>query len=143
MCRQDFVGAVSVSTRAPLRGRRGMDKLREGRTLSRQGNRIAARYREERRRIDRLVREAEHRSPEASERRARLRGATRAGKGAVKSREQAERRLVDALRRLLAEGLSIRESAERVGVNYHEARGLIHAAEVADAVRDQDVGGQV
>lgn len=114
-----------------------MDKLREGRALSRQGNRIAARYREERRRIDRLVRETERRSPEASERRARIRGATRAGKAANKSREQATRRLVDALRRLIAEGLSVRESAERVGVRFHEARSLIRAAEVADAVRDR------
>ena len=120
-----------------------MDKLGEGRRLSRQGNRIAARYREERRRIDRLVRETAHWSPEAAERRARIDGATRAGKGAVKSREQAKRRLVDALRRFLAEGLSVRESAERVGVSCHEARSLIRAAEVADAVRDQDVGGQV
>jgi hypothetical protein len=53
----------------------------------------------------------------------------------------AERRLLDALRRLVAEGLRIRESAERVGD--HDARSLIRAAEVADAVRDQDVGGQV
>lgn len=119
-----------------------MDKLREGRTLSRQGNRIAARYREEHRRIDRLVRETERRSPEAVERRVRIRRATRAGKAANKSRKQATRRLVDALRRLIAEGLSVRESAERVGVSYHEARGLIRAAEVADAVRDQDVGGR-
>ncbi len=86
-----------------------MDKLQDGRTLSRQGNRIAARYREERRRIDRLVREAEHGSQEAAEKRARIRGATRSGKSAVKPREQAERRLVDALRRLVADGLSVRE----------------------------------
>jgi len=119
-----------------------MDKLRKGRTLSRQGNRIAARYREERRHIDRLVSEAEHRTAEAAERRARIRGATRAGKSAVKSREQAKRRLVDALRRLVAEELSVRESAQRVDVTYHEARNLIRAAEVAD-VRDQGVGGQV
>ena len=90
-----------------------MDKHREGRTLSRQGNRIAARYREERRRIDRLVRETEHRSPDAAGRRARIRGATRAGKSAVKSRDQAERRLVDALRRLVAEGLNVRERAPK------------------------------
>ncbi len=50
---------------------------------------------------------------------------------------------MDALRRLIAEGLSVRESAERVGVRFREARSLIRAAEVADAVRDQDVGGQV
>ncbi len=105
-----------------------MDKLREDRALSRQGNRIAARYREERRRIERLVRETERRSPETSERRARIRGATRAGKAANKSREQATGRLVDALRRLIAEGLNVCESAERVGVNYHEARSLIRAA---------------
>ena len=90
-----------------------------------------------------LVRETGQRSPEADERRARIRGATRAGKGAVKSREQATRRLVDALRRLLAEGLSISESADRVGVSYHEARSLIRAAAVADAVPDPNVGGQV
>ncbi len=75
--------------------------------------------------------------------RARIRGATRAGKAANKSRKQATRRLVDALQRLIAEGLSVRESAERIGVSYHEARSLIRAAEVADAVRDQGVGGQV
>jgi molybdenum-dependent DNA-binding transcriptional regulator ModE len=120
-----------------------MEELREGRTLSRQGNRIAARYREEHRRIDRLVSDAEQRSPEAGERRARIRAATRAGKGAVRSREQATRRLVDALRRLLAEGLSVRKSADRVGVTYHEARTLIRAAEVADAAPEQGVGGQV
>ena len=32
---------------------------------------------------------------------------------------------MDASRRLIAEGLSVRESAERVGVSYHEARSLI------------------
>lgn len=98
---------------------------------------------QERRRIYRMVRETEHRTPEAAERRARIRRATRAGKSAVKSREQAERRLVDALRRLVADGLSVRESAERIGVTYHEARSLIRAAEVADAVQDEGVGGQV
>jgi transposase len=50
---------------------------------------------------------------------------------------------VDALRRLVAEGLSVRESADRVGVSYHEASSLIRAAEVADAVPDPDVGDQV
>jgi len=87
------------------------------------------------------VREAGRRSDEVAERRARIRGATRAGKAAVKSGEQAERRLVDALRRLVADGLSIRESAARVGVAYHEARGLVRAAEVADAARVR-AGGQ-
>jgi molybdenum-dependent DNA-binding transcriptional regulator ModE len=120
-----------------------MGKLQEGRTLSRQGDRIAARYRQERRRIDRLVRECERRSPQAAERRARIRAATRAGKSAIKSRDQAESRLVDALKRLVADGLSIRESAERVGASYYEARSLIRAADVADAVQDQGVGGQV
>jgi hypothetical protein len=47
------------------------------------------------------------------------------------------------LRRLIAEDLSIRESAERVGVTYHAARSLIRAAEMADAVRDENVGGQI
>ncbi len=38
---------------------------------------------------------------------------------------------------------SIRASAERVGVTYHEARSLIRASDVADARRNQGVGGQV
>lgn len=105
--------------------------------------RLAAQRRKISRHIELNLRQAERRSPEAAERRARIRSATRAGKGAVKSREQAERRLVDALRRLVAEGLSMRESAERVGVTYPEARSLIRAAEVVDARRDQDVGDQV
>ena len=94
------------------------------------------------RHIELSLRQAERWSPETAERRSRIRGATRAGKVAVRSREQAETRLVDALRRLVAEGLKIRESAERVGVTYHEARSLIRAAEVADVRRDHDVGGQ-
>ena len=77
------------------------------------------------------------------QRSAPIRRATRAGKSAVKAREQAGRRLVDALRRLIADGLSIRESAERVGVTYHAARSLIRAADVADAARDENVGGQI
>jgi hypothetical protein len=47
------------------------------------------------------------------------------------------------LRRLVADDLSIRESAERVGVAYHAARSLIRAADVADAARDENVGGQI
>lgn len=105
--------------------------------------RLAAQRRKISRHIEVSRRQAERRSLEATERRGRIRSATRAGKAAVRSREQAEARLVDALRRLVAEGLSIRESAERVGVTYHEARGLIRAAEVVDARRDQDVGDQV
>jgi hypothetical protein len=104
--------------------------------------RLAAQRRSIRRHIELSTREAERRSPEAAEKRARIRRATRAGKSAAKSREQAERRLADALRRLVVEGLSVRESAERVGVIYNEARSLIRAADVADAVRDEDVGGQ-
>jgi hypothetical protein len=50
---------------------------------------------------------------------------------------------LDALRRLVAEDLSVRASDDRVGVSYHEARSLIRAAEVADAVPDPNVGGQV
>lgn len=105
--------------------------------------RLAAQRRKISRHIELSLWQGERRSPEAAERRTRIRNATRAGTVAVRSREQAERRLVDALRRLVAEGLSIRESAERVGVTYHEARGLIRAAEVADVRRDHDVGGQV
>ena len=105
--------------------------------------RLATQRRAISRQVERSIRDAERRSSGAAERRARIRGATRAGKSAVRAREQAERRLVDALRRLIAEGLSIRESAERAGVSYHEARSLIRASDVADARRDQGVGGQV
>jgi len=105
--------------------------------------RMAAQRRKISRHIELSVRQAERRSPEAAEKRARIRRATRAGKSAAKASEQAERRLTDALGRLIAEGLSIRESAERVGVTYHAARSLIRAAEVADAARDEDVGGQI
>lgn len=95
---------------------------------------LAGRRRRVGRRTERAVREAERRSPEVTQRRARIRAATRVGLVAVKSREQAQDRLTDALRRLLREDLSIREAAERVGVNYHEARRLIRAAEVAERV---------
>jgi molybdenum-dependent DNA-binding transcriptional regulator ModE len=50
----------------------------------------------------------------------------------VKSRHEAQGRLTEALRRLIRDGLSIREAAERVGVAYHEARQLIRAAEVTE-----------
>lgn len=105
--------------------------------------RLAAQRRAIRRHIELSTREAERRSPEAAEKRARIRRATRAGKSAAKASEQAQRRLADALRRLIAEDLSIRESAEKVGVTYHAARSLIRAADVADAVRDENVGGQI
>lgn len=104
--------------------------------------RLAAQRRSIRRDIELSIREAKRRSPEAAEKRARIRRATRAGKSAAKARQQAEGRLADALRRLIAEDLSIRESAERVGVAYHAARSLIRAADAADAVRDENVGGQ-
>jgi hypothetical protein len=103
--------------------------------------RLAAQRRKISRHIELSVRQSERRSPEAAEKRARIRRATCAGKSATRAREQAERRLADALRRLIAEDLSIRESAERVGVTYHAARSLIRAADVADAVRDENVGG--
>lgn len=93
---------------------------------------LAARRREASRRIDRIVREAERRRPDVAERQARVRAATRAGRTAVKSRQEAQVRLTEALRRLTRDGLSIREAAERVGVTCHEARQLIRAAEVAE-----------
>jgi hypothetical protein len=105
--------------------------------------RLAAQRRKISRHIELSIREAERRSPEAAEKRARIRRATRAGKSATRAREQAERRLSDALRRLFAEDFSIRESAERVGVTYNVARSLIRAADVADAVRDENVGGRI
>lgn len=105
--------------------------------------RLAAQRRKISRHIELSVRQAEQRSPEATEKRARIRRATRAGRSAANAREQAERRLTDALRRLVADDLSIRESAERVGVAYHAARSLIRAADVADAARDENVGGQI
>jgi hypothetical protein len=104
--------------------------------------RLAAQRRKISRHIELSVRQAEGRSTEAAEKRARIRRATRAGRSAFRSREQATSRLADALRGLDAEGLSIRASAERVGMTYHEARSLIRAAAVAHASRDQGVGGQ-
>jgi hypothetical protein len=103
--------------------------------------RLAAQRRKISRHIELSLRQAERRSPEAAENRTRIRRATLAGKSAAKARVQAERRLTEALRRLVAEELSMRESAERVGVTYHAARSLIRAADVADAVRDENVGG--
>lgn len=95
------------------------------RTMSRQGNRIAARQREKRRHIGRLIREAERSSPEATQRRELVRAATRSGRAAVKARDAAEMRLVDALNRLLNAGLSIRDASERIGISYHHARQLL------------------
>ena len=105
--------------------------------------RLAAQRRKISRHIELSVRDAERRSPEAVEKRARIRRAGRAGKRAVTSREQAETRLTAALRSLVEEGLSIRASAESVGVTYREARMLIRRAEVADAIRGKNVGAQV
>lgn len=93
---------------------------------------LAARRRKVSRRIERAVLEAERRSPGVIERQARIRAATRNGRAAFRSRQEAQRRLADALRRLIHEGLSISEASERVGLPYHEARRLIRAAEVAD-----------
>jgi hypothetical protein len=99
--------------------------VRGTRTLSRQGNRIAARYRENRRHVDRLIRDVERSSAEAVQSRELVRAATRSGRAAVKAREAAELRLVGALCRLLDAGLSIRESSERIGIGYHQARQLL------------------
>jgi hypothetical protein len=89
-----------------------------------------------------MVREAERRSPDVAERQARIRAATRTGRAAVKSRQEAQVRLTEALRRLIRDGLSIRQAAERVGVAYREARQQIRAAEVAETrlepAHDQD-----
>jgi hypothetical protein len=103
--------------------------------------RLAAQRRKISRHIELSIRQAEGRSSEAAERRARIRRAARAGRSASRSREQATTRLADALRGLVADGLSIRASAERVGVTYHEARSLIRAAEAAHAAQE-GVGGQ-
>jgi len=102
------------------------------RQVARQGRRIAGRYRKQRRHIDHLVREAERGSPDVAAQRARIRAATRTGRAAAKSRQEAQKRLTDALRQLIRDGLSIREAADRVGLPYHDARQLIRAAEVAD-----------
>lgn len=85
----------------------------------------AGRRRKARRSAERAVREAERRSPEVAERRTRIRVATRVGRAALTSREQAQSRLVDALRLLIGEGLSIREAADRIGLSYHQARQLL------------------
>lgn len=111
-----------------------MDKLAKDRELSRQGKRIEARYREERRRIDRLVRDNERSRPEIAQRRELIRAATRSGRAAVKAREAADHRLADALSRLLDAGLSIREAADRIGLGHHQARQLIRAADVGGSV---------
>ncbi len=95
--------------------------------------RLAAQRRKIGRHIERTVREAERRSP-------RRRGG---GPGFARPHAQARplcrpaqqrSRLVDALRRLLDEDLSVRAAAERVGVGYHQARQLIRAAEVGGQV---------
>ena len=87
--------------------------------------RLAAQRRTFSRHIERSIREAERRSPQVAEIRARIRRAVRVGRAAVQSREQAQSRLADALRRLIGEGLSIREAAERVGVAFYDARSLV------------------
>ena len=97
-------------------------------------NRLAAQRRKIGRHIERTVREAERRSPEAARQRARIPAATCSGKAALKARALAEQRLVDALRQLLGEELSIRAAAELVGLGYHQARQLIRAAEVGGQV---------
>jgi hypothetical protein len=102
-----------------------VDKLTKDRTLSRQGARIAARYREKQRSTDRLIRDAERSSPEAAQRRQVIRAATRSGRAAVKARAAADLRLVDALHRLLDTGMTIREAADRLGLGYHPARQLL------------------
>ena len=61
--------ASSAACRRRCRGSRDVDELIKSRTLLRQGSRIAARYREERRRVDRVVREAKRSAPEAAQRR--------------------------------------------------------------------------
>jgi hypothetical protein len=48
------------------------------------------------------------------------RAATRSGRAAVKAREAADLRMVDALIGLLHAGMSVRTAAERVGVGYHQ-----------------------
>jgi hypothetical protein len=49
---------------------------------------------------------------------------------------------VDALRRLVSAGPSVREAADRLGVPYYEARSLLRAADVADALQGQGVEGK-
>lgn len=99
---------------------------------------LEARRRALARRIERAVRDADRRSPEAARKRTLIDAATRSGRRAVNARQQAEGRLVDALRRLVSAGFSVRESADRLGVTYYEARALIRAAEVADADRPSE-----
>jgi hypothetical protein len=96
--------------------------------------RLAAQRRKIARHIERTIRNAERRSPEAARRRARVRAATRSGKAALRARAIAEQRLVVALRQPLDEELSIRAAAEKAGVSYYQARQLIRAAEVGGQV---------
>ena len=103
---------------------------------------LAARRRALARSIELSVRKAQAHSPQAAQRRTRISAATRSGRSAVKAREQAEGRLVDALSRLVSAGLSVREAADRLGVTYFEARTLLRAADVADAAQDQGIASQ-
>jgi hypothetical protein len=65
------------------------------------------------------------------------------GGPAVQSREQAQSRLADALRRLIGEGLSIREAAERVGVAFYDARSLVSGYDASDVLDAEWIAGIV
>jgi hypothetical protein len=105
--------------------------------------RLAAQRRKFSRHIERSIREAERRSPQVAEIRARIRRAVRVGRAAVQSREQAQSRLADALRRLIGEGLSIREAAERVGVTFYDARSLVSGYDASDVLDAEWIAGIV
>lgn len=95
------------------------------RGLSRQGGRIAGRYRAQQLQLDGLVGDVERSRPEAARRRDVIRGATRSGRSAVKARAVADLRLIEALNHLLGAGLSIRTAADRIGLGYGQARQLL------------------
>jgi translation initiation factor 2B subunit (eIF-2B alpha/beta/delta family) len=105
--------------------------------------RLAAQRRKFSRHIERSIREAERRSPQVAEMRARIRRTVRVGRAAVQSREQAQSRLADALRRFIGEGLSIREAAERVGVTFYDARRLVSGYDASDVLDAEWIAGIV
>jgi len=77
---------------------------------------LEARRRATSRRLELIVRDAQRSSPQAAETLNRIDSATRAGRTAAKARVDAQRRLINALRGLASASLSVRETAEHLGV---------------------------
>ena len=96
---------------------------------------LRARQREASARVDRLIAEADERSPIGSARRARIKSAVRDGRRALRALDAAERALADvegragaALTRLTEDGLSRNEAYESLVVSRAVGRRLIELA---------------